>query len=193
VEEVDERSVVIGGERIIAKTVIWAAGVRASPAGRWIGAEADRAGRVLVNDDLTVPGHTEIFVIGDTAHAMWKGQMLPGLAPVAMQQGRYVARSILRRVRGEPVQPFRYVDKGTLSTVGRLYALADIHGLRLAGFLAWVLWVGVHIFFLIGFRNRFVVLFQWAWAMLTYQRGARLITGDLESKRERIAAGTTRR
>lgn len=193
VEEVDERGAVIGGERINAKTVIWAAGVRASPAGRWIGAETDRAGRVIVNDDLSVPDQPEIFVIGDTAHAMWKGQMLPGLAPVAMQQGRYVARVIVRRLRGEPVAPFRYVDKGTLSTVGRLYALADIHGLRLSGFLAWVLWVGVHIFFLIGFRNRFVVLFQWAWAMLTYQRGARLITGELESERTRIPAGTARR
>src|SRR5262249_51854365 len=126
-----------------------------------------------------------------TAHALSHGQMLPGLAPVAMQQGRYVAHAIRRRLHGEPVMPFRYVDKGTLSTVGRRYALADIHGLRLSGFLAWLLWVGVHIFFLIGFRNRFVVLFQWAWAMLPYQRGARLITGDLTGDRERITAGST--
>ena len=185
VEAVDADGVVVDGERIRARTIIWAAGVAASPAGKWLCATTDRAGRVIVTPELTMPNHPEVFVIGDTAHAEQHGAMLPGLAPVALQQGRYVARSIRKRLRGQPERPFAYVDKGTLSTVGRLYALADIHGLRVAGFLAWLLWVGVHIFFLIGFRNRFVVMFQWAWAFLTYQRGARLITGNLERVHER--------
>ncbi len=189
VEAVDANGVVVDGERIRARTIIWAAGVTASPAGKWLGAATDRAGRVIVTPELTVPDHPDIFVIGDTAHAEQHGAMLPGLAPVALQQGRYVARIIRRSVGAHsarptrPVKPFAYVDKGTLSTVGRLYALADIHGLRVAGFLAWLLWVGVHIFFLIGFRNRFVVMFQWAWAFITYQRGARLITNNLERER----------
>lgn len=185
VEEVDADGVTINGERLTAKTVIWAAGVTASPAGRWLGAETDRAGRVMVRDDLTAPGHPEIFVIGDTAHALWRGKQLPGFAPVALQQGAYVAKVIRGRVAGKAEHaPFSYFDKGTLSTVGRLYAIADIRGLRLAGFIAWTLWVVVHIFFLIGFRNRFVVMFQWAWAFVTYQRGARLITNVGETEKE---------
>ncbi|MFI5273282.1 MAG: NAD(P)/FAD-dependent oxidoreductase [Ktedonobacterales bacterium] len=190
VRQVDAHGVVVDGERIAARTVIWAAGVRASSAAEWIGAEADRAGRVIVTPELTVPGHPEIFVIGDTAHATWRGRQLPALAPVALQQGHYVARAIQTRLRGRSPQPFAYFDKGTLSTVGRLYALADIRGLRVAGFFAWMLWVGVHIFFLVGFRNRFVVMFQWAWAYVTYQRGARLITGDLH--RDRVPVRTLR-
>jgi NADH dehydrogenase len=137
----------------------------------------DRAGRVLVQNDLSAPGHPEIFVIGDTAHVEQDGALLPGVAPVAMQEGRYVARVVRARVRGENLPPsFRYVDKGTLATVGRAFAVADIRGLKLSGFVAWVTWLAVHIFYLIGFRNRVLVMFQWAWAYLTYQRGARLIT-----------------
>ena len=177
VEKVDAEGVVVDGERIPARTVIWAAGVQASPAGAWLGAETDRAGRVVVHGDLSVPGRPEIFVLGDTAHALWQGQPLPGVAPVALQQGAYVAKVIRERLAGQSeVKPFTYFDKGTLSTVGRLYAIADIRGLRLFGFFAWIIWVVVHIFFLIGFRNRAIVMFQWAWAYLTYQRGARLIT-----------------
>ncbi len=176
VEQVGADGVIVGGERIAAKTIIWAAGVQASPAGRWIGAETDRAGRVLVEPDLTVRGHPEIFVIGDTATIRDLKPPLPGVAPVAMQQGRYVGRNIRARLADRPHEPFHYVDKGTLATVGRSFAIADIHGLKLTGFIAWVTWMVVHIFFLIGFRNRILVMFQWAWAYLTYQRGARLIT-----------------
>ncbi|WP_084659134.1 NAD(P)/FAD-dependent oxidoreductase [Thermogemmatispora onikobensis] len=175
VEAVDENGVVIGGEYLPAKTIIWTAGVEASPAGRWLQAEVDRAGRVKVNPDLSVPGHPEIFVIGDTAHLEEKGQPLPGLAPVAMQEGRYVARAILQRLAGREPAPFHYVNKGNLATVGRAWGLLQIGRLRLTGFLAWILWLTVHIFYLIGFRNRVLVLFQWAWAYLTFQRGARLI------------------
>ncbi|WP_081838826.1 NAD(P)/FAD-dependent oxidoreductase [Thermogemmatispora carboxidivorans] len=175
VEAVDENGVVIGGEYLPAKTIIWTAGVEASPAGRWLQAEVDRAGRVKVNPDLSVPGHPEIFVIGDTAHLEEKGQPLPGLAPVAMQEGRYVARAILQRLAGQEPAPFHYVNKGNLATVGRAWGLLQIGRLRLTGFLAWILWLTVHIFYLIGFRNRVLVLFQWAWAYLTFQRGARLI------------------
>jgi NADH:ubiquinone reductase (H+-translocating) len=190
VEQVDAEGAVIDGERVLARTVVWAAGVQASPAGAWLGVETDRAGRVVVRDDLSVPGHPEIFVIGDTAHAMWQGQPLPGVAPVALQQGAYVAKVIRGRLDGKTtIKPFAYFDKGTLSTVGRLYAIADIRGLRLFGFFAWIIWVVVHIFFLIGFRNRVVVIFQWAWAYLTYQRGARLITnGGRQPAREREEA-----
>ncbi|WP_376793803.1 NAD(P)/FAD-dependent oxidoreductase [Thermogemmatispora sp.] len=175
VEAVDENGVVIAGEYLPAKTIIWTAGVAASPAGRWLKAEMDRAGRVKVNPDLSLPGHPEIFVIGDTAHVEENGQLLPGLAPVAMQEGRYVARAILQRLAGQEPPPFHYVNKGNLATVGRAWGLLQIGKLRLTGFLAWVLWLTVHIFYLIGFRNRVLVLFQWAWAYLTFQRGARLI------------------
>ncbi|MBF6589296.1 MAG: NAD(P)/FAD-dependent oxidoreductase [Ktedonobacterales bacterium] len=178
VEDVTGESVTMGGERVAARTVIWAAGVRASAAGQWIGAETDRVGRVLVQPDCSVPGHPEIFVLGDTASVNGgDGKPLPGVAPVAMQQGRHVAHVLAARVRGDERElPFRYVDKGTLATVGRSYAIADIHGLRLRGLLGWLTWMVVHIFYLIGFRNRLLVMLQWAWAYLSYQRGARLIT-----------------
>jgi NADH dehydrogenase len=185
VEEVDAGGVVVSGERICSQTVIWAAGVTASPAGKWIGAETDRAGRVKVNPDLTVPGQPNIYVIGDVASvADAKGRPLPGLAPVAMQQGKYVGASIARRINGEnAIPPFRYVDKGNLATIGRSAAIAEIGRLRLSGFVAWIVWLTVHIFYLIGFRNRVLVLLQWAWAYLTFQRSARLIT-LIESKNE---------
>ena len=177
VSEIDEHGVVVGGERIRAKTVIWTAGVSASPAGKWLGAEVDRAGRVKVTSDLSVPGHPNVFVIGDTASATQDGKPLPGVAPVAMQAGRYVAAVIAQRVAGKELnKPFHYRDKGNLATVGRAYAIVDIGKIRLTGFVAWVTWLVVHIYYLIGFRNRFVALFQWAWTYFTYARGARLIT-----------------
>jgi NADH dehydrogenase len=176
VEDVEAGGVLIDGERLAARTVVWAAGVKASPAGSWLGALTDRAGRVLVDPDLSLPEHPDVFVIGDTASVHDGDGMLPGIAPVALQEGRYVAHAIRRRLAKEPAAPFVYFDKGTLATVGRAYAIAHIRGLNLSGFIAWLTWLAVHIFYLIGFRNRVLVMFQWAWAYLTYQRGARLIT-----------------
>ncbi len=192
VEQVDAAGVVVEGARIDAATVIWAAGVTASPAGRWIGAETDRAGRVVVNGDLSVPGHPEIFVLGDTASATGDdGKPLPGVAPVAMQQGRYVGKAIRARVEGrEQPQPFKYFNKGNLATIGRSFAIADFGFLRVSGFIAWVLWLGVHILYLIGFRNRLLVMVQWAWAYFTYEHGARIITPiSRQPEREQITAG----
>ena len=183
VTAVDENGVGIGEDRIESATVIWAAGVAASPAARWLGAEKDKAGRVKVNRDMTLPGHPDVFVIGDTAVVEdGKGNILPGVAPVAKQEGAYVARVIERRLRGDQPKPFRYHDYGNLATIGRKSAVVDFGWLRLSGFFAWLLWCVVHIFFLIGFRNRIAVMLDWAWAYVTFQRGARLITGD--TKRE---------
>lgn len=177
VTQVDEHGVVIDGEYIEAHNIIWSAGVSASPAGKWLGAETDRAGRVKVESDLSLPGHPNVFVIGDTATITQKSKPLPGVAPVAMQEGRYVASLIMQRIAGkEQHRPFHYLNKGNLATVGRSYALVDLGPLKMTGFFAWVAWLVVHIFYLIGFRNRVVALFQWAWTYLTYHRGARLIT-----------------
>jgi NADH:quinone reductase (non-electrogenic) len=168
----------VGGEQIRSRAVLWAAGVAAAPLARSLGAPLDRAGRVLVEPDLSIPGHPEAFVIGDLAAFLHQtGQPLPGLAPVAIQQGRAVADNVWRRLQGEPTRPFHYVDKGSMAAIGRAKAVAVMGRLRLWGFPAWLAWLLVHIMFLIGFRNRFVVLFEWAWAYFTYQRGARLITG----------------
>ncbi|MGB6312161.1 MAG: NAD(P)/FAD-dependent oxidoreductase [Pseudolabrys sp.] len=168
----------LGDEFIPTRTIIWAAGVMASPAGRWLGAESDRAGRVKVRSDLSVPGHTDVFVIGDTAAATGAdGTMLPGVAPVAKQQGQYVARALIARYRGRTTAAFRYRDLGSLATVGRARAVAQFGKIRLSGFPAWVLWSVAHIYFLIGFRSRFVVALNWAWSYITFQRGSRLITG----------------
>lgn len=185
VEQVDEDGVVVSGQRIESCTVVWAAGVRASAAAGWLGAEADRAGRVKVRADLTIPGHPEIFVIGDTAAAMdEEGQSLPGVAPVAMQQGKYVASVIKKKLDGaQRIRPFHYVDKGSLATIGRSSAIAQIGKIQIWGLAAWIAWLAVHIFYLIGFRNRVLVLFQWAWAYLTFQRGARLIISEGEKKK----------
>jgi NADH dehydrogenase len=181
VENIDANGVSLDGQRIVSKTIIWSAGVAASPVGKWLGAEVDRGGRVRVNPDLTLPGHENVFVIGDTATLMQNGKPLPGVAPVAMQQGRYVAALIKQRVTtGGPEQPFHYLDKGNLATVGRSYAIVDLKGFRLTGLLAWIIWLVVHIYYLIGFRNRLVTLFQWAWTYFTYNRGARLITTEGE-------------
>ena len=171
-------SVTVGDEIIPARTVVWAAGVRASPLGRSLGVELDRAGRVPVNPDLSVPGHPEIFVIGDMASlADPRGRPLPGVAQVAMQQGAWAAANILRAIEGNPARPFRYRDLGNMATIGRNSAVADVRGLRLTGFIAWLAWAVVHILNLIGFRNRVLVALQWLWDYLTFQRGARLITG----------------
>ena len=163
-----------------AATVIWAAGVTASPAAKWLGLDADRAGRVIVDERLRVPSHPEIYVIGDTAQARGPDDKpLPGLAPVAKQQGEYVARAIRAEIskRRDP-GPFRYRHAGSLATIGRKAAVADFGWLRVSGFFAWLLWSFVHILFLIGFRNRLIVMMDWIWSYLTYHRGARLITGQ---------------
>ena len=179
VTKCDAEGVQLGEERIESGCIVWGAGVAASPAAKWLGAEHDRAGRVMVGPDLTLPGHPEIFVIGDTALALGPdGKPLPGVAPVAKQQGAYVAKLIRARLEGRPEpKPFRYRNFGNLATIGRRAAVADFGWLRVSGRLAWVLWGLVHIYFLIGFRNRIAVLLDWLWAYITFQRGARLITG----------------
>jgi NADH dehydrogenase len=181
VETINDDGVVIGGQLLPTKTVIWTAGVAASLAGKWLGADTDRAGRVKVQDDLKLPGHPNVFVIGDTAMLMQNGKPLPGVAPVAMQEGRYVASLIKQDIAGNTQhKPFHYLNKGNVATVGRSYGIVDLGWIRLSGFLAWVTWLAIHIFYLIGFRNRLLVMFQWAWAYLTFQRGARLITFENE-------------
>lgn len=174
---VDADGVVVNGERIYSKNVIWSAGVKASPAAKWLGVEGDRAGRVPVTPNLSVEGLPDVFVIGDTAHAENNGKLLPGVAQVAIQGGLYVAKVIKARVarRQEP-GPFSYFDKGNLATVGRSFAILDSKGIHLSGFIAWLAWLGVHVMFLIGFRNRISVMLQWVAAYLTFSRGARLIS-----------------
>ncbi len=187
VTAVDAGGIAIGnGERIDAATVLWAAGVAASPVGTFLGVPLDRNGRVVVEPDLTIPGRPEIFVIGDLALFTHQGDRpLPGVSPVAMQQGRHVARSIRRRLAGDSAEPFHYFDKGSMAVVGRSAAVAEVFGWKLKGLPAWLAWCFLHIFYLIGFRNRFIVMFEWAWSYVSYQRGARLITGDLENPRPR--------
>jgi NADH dehydrogenase len=186
VTEIDRAGVTLtsskGEERIAAHTVIWAAGVAVS---RFIGALAqatgapcDKMGRIRVEPDLTVPGHPEIFVVGDAAYLEWKGSPLPGVAPVAMQQGRYAAHVILERLRGRPLPPFRYLNKGNLAVIGRAAGVADFGRLRFHGFPAWFLWLTVHLMYLAQFRNRILVFVRWGFQYLTFDRGARLITGD---------------
>jgi len=168
----------IGSERIGSHTTVWAAGVQASPAARWLGAPADRLGRVLVDEDLFALGHTRVFAIGDTAGCPSpRGGMLPGIAPVAKQQGRYVADRIL----GRTMKPFRYRDFGNLATIGRKSAVADFGRMRLSGFPAWLVWCVAHVWFLVGFRSRLSVILHWAWNYFTYARSARLITGPIHS------------
>jgi NADH dehydrogenase len=179
VTAIDPGLVHLGDERIEAGTVIWAAGVRASDLGAGLGAARDRAGRVMVAPDLSVPGHAEIFVAGDLAcFTHQTGQPLPGVAQAAKQLGRHAAKNAVRRLRGQPTRPFRYLDPGNLATVGRNVAIADFGWLRINGYFAWLLWLFLHIFFLIGFRNRLSVMLQWAVSYVTYQRSVRLITRD---------------
>jgi NADH dehydrogenase len=171
----------LGSERIAARTVVWAAGVAASPLGRALSPQVDRAGRVPVEPDLTLAGHPEVFVVGDLVSLQQDGRPVPGVAPAAMQMGRHAAQNLLRTLRGEPRRPFRYVDKGSLATIGRKAGVADFGRLHLSGLLAWLAWLLVHVFFLIGFRNRLVVMSDWAWAYFTHQRFARLIL-DVERR-----------
>jgi NADH dehydrogenase len=181
VTAIGEGFVQIGPERLAAETVLWCAGVAASPLARSLGVPLDRAGRVEVAADLSLPGHPEVFLIGDLASFSHQtGRPLPGVAQVAIQQGGHAADNVLRRAAGQSLAPFRYKDPGNLAVLGRASAVADLPHLKLSGFPAWLVWCFVHILFLIGFRNRFVVLFDWAWAFITYQRGARLIVGDAE-------------
>ena len=181
VTRVEPGAVHIGENRLQAAVVLWAAGVAASPLGKKLGAPLDRAGRVPVNADLSLLAHPEVFVIGDLASAKDEhGKMLPGLAPVAMQEGRFVAKLIHREVESrDAARPtFHYWDKGSLATIGRAAAVAQFGKIHISGFVAWLAWLFVHILFLIGFRNRLLVFIQWAWSYLTYERGARLITGS---------------
>ncbi len=180
VTDVREGEIHIGDEIMPATVILWAAGVSASPLGKALGAPTDRAGRVKVEPDLSIPGHPEVFVIGDLASITDDhDKSVPGLAPAALQEGRYVGRQIKADLRGKPRQPFHYLDKGTLATIGRAAAVADFPGgIHISGFFAWLSWLFIHIFFLIGFRNRLAVMFDWAWSYFTYQRSARLITGE---------------
>jgi len=188
VTAMDETGVSCGDERIAASTVLWAAGVRGSSLCQNIGLPVDRAGRAVVEQDCSVKDHPEVFVLGDAAAFIPQGgsQPLPGVSPVAMQQGRFVARQIARSCEGAERQRFKYLDKGSMATIGRSRAVAQVGKLQLSGFLAWMAWLTVHIFYLIDFRNRLVVLLDWAWAYFAYRRGSRLITGH------RLEAGTPR-
>jgi len=175
---IDERGVSLGEERILARTVVWAAGVHASPLVRSLGVPLDRAGRVLVTPELTIPGHDDVFVVGDLVALEQDGKPIPGVCPSAIQEGRHAAGNVVRAIRGERLEAFRYRDKGSFATIGRGAAVGELAGgIRMWGFLAWIAWMGIHIFFLIGFRNRALVMFQWAYSYLTFRRGARLITG----------------
>jgi NADH dehydrogenase len=190
----------VNGERLASRTVLWSAGVAASPAGQWLDAEIDRTGRVKVNDDLSVPGHPDVFAIGDTAEVTAptrslfgikrsQPEILPGVAQPAIQGGKYVSKVISRRVKGEsPPAPFWYWDKGNLAIVGRTFAVADLKPFRFAGFFAWLLWLGVHIYFLIGFANRLLVMLQWGVSFWTKRRGVRIFPlerGESQKGRQR--------
>jgi NADH:ubiquinone reductase (H+-translocating) len=178
VTRVTADAVWLGGEQIRTRTVLWAAGVAATPLARTLGVPVDRAGRVIVESDLSIPGHPEAFAIGDMCAFLHQtGSPLPGVAPVAIQQGRAAADNVLRRLGGRPTRAFRYRDRGSMATIGRAAAVAVIAGRQLSGLVAWLTWLLVHIAFLIGFRNRVLVLLEWAWAYVSWQRGARLITG----------------
>lgn len=178
VTQVGAQGVVVGNEQIAASTVLWGAGVRAADVGRTLGAPLDQVGRVRVNADLSIPHHSEVFVAGDLAHCNGAdGKPLPGVALVAMQQGIYVATAIKRDFAGKAREPFEYFDMGKLATIGRSRAVCEIFGMKLSGWIAWWVWLLVHIYRLSGFRNRLMVLIQWAWSYMTFGRGARLIVG----------------
>ena len=172
---IDVAGVAIGDARVEARTVLWAAGVASSPLGAQLGAPLDRSGRVLVAPDLSVPGHPEIFVVGDLCAFQQDGEWLPGVAQPAMQEGGHAARNALRLLAGEPTRPFRYLDKGIMATIGRAAAVARVGRFEFGGLIAWLLWVSIHIWYLIGFRNRLVVMLEWAWAYFSFARNARVI------------------
>jgi NADH dehydrogenase len=186
VEEINAQGVRADGSFVAAGTVLWGAGVRPSPLTEALGAPRDRAGRVLVEPDCSIPGHREVFVIGDMASLTPAGESapLPGISPVAMQQGRATAANILRAVEGRDSRPFRYFDKGFMATIGRARAVAKLGPLRLWGLPAWLAWVMIHLWYLIGFRNRFTVFLNWIWAYIVKNHGARVITGTSRKKDE---------
>ena len=178
VTEIGDGYLIFGGQRLAARTILWAAGVAASPLGRQLGAEVDRAGRVKVNADLSLPSHPEVFVAGDLASLQVDGKPVPGVAPAAKQMGNCAADNIAARIRGRPPTLFRYRDWGALATIGRHSAVAQLPNLKFSGFFAWWFWLLLHIYFLIGFRSRLIVLINWAWSYFTYERGARIILGQ---------------
>ena len=174
---VDAQGVQVGNDRIASATVVWAAGVQASALSKQLGCETDRLGRAMVTPDLTLANHPEIFVLGDQAHAQGKGgKPLPGVAPVAMQQGRYCGKRILAEIRKKKVKPFEFIDKGQMATIGRRRAIVQFAGMKMSGWFAWFMWLFVHIYYLTGFKNRTLVLIQWGFQYFTFNRGARLIT-----------------
>ena len=192
VTKIDDDAVWVGEERIPAKTVFWAAGNAASPLGAMLGAETDRAGRVKVDKDLSVPAHPEVFVVGDLCWTTRDdGSPVPAVAPTANQTGAHAARMILNSIAGKPHTPFRYRHKGDLAVLGRHKAVAAFGKLHIHGYFTWFLWLFVHLMYLVGFRNRAVVLLQWGFAYVTYQRGARLINGDSPAKAKQLEATTT--
>jgi NADH:ubiquinone reductase (H+-translocating) len=193
VTSIDSEGVDIGEQRIAARTVLWAAGVMGSGFGRALGVPLDRAGRVPVDSDLSVPGHPEVFVVGDLACLVVDGAQVPAVAPAAMQEAKHAASNVLCSMNGKPRQPFRYRNKGMLATIGRTAAVADLGKLKLSGVLAWLAWLFIHLLFLVGFRNRLFVVVQWMWSFVSYDRGARLITGPLrrapeQPRAERLSA-----
>jgi NADH dehydrogenase len=176
---IEPGAVLAGDRRFTAAVIVWAAGVAASPLGKMLGAPTDRSGRVFVDSELNIAGHPEIFVLGDlAAREQDPGEYLPGLAPVAIQMGKWVGKTIVRDIEGKPRRPFRYLDKGSMATIGRNKAIAQIGKIHLSGVIAWLAWLFIHIMYLIGFRNRLLVLTEWAWSYFAAQRGSRLITGD---------------
>jgi NADH:ubiquinone reductase (H+-translocating) len=183
VTRVEPDAVYIGEERIAARTVFWAAGNAASPLGSRLGVPTDRAGRVPVAEDLSIPGHPEVFVVGDMAAYVDRGTAVPGVAPAANQEGEHAARNILATLRGEPRRPFRYTNKGDLATIGRHRAVARFGRFKLTGWIAWWFWLFIHLLYLVGFRNRLSVLVQWGYAYFTFQRGVRLIAGYTHYRR----------
>lgn len=187
VTDIEPGRVKVGEEWVECDVVLWATGVAASPIGKQLGVETDKAGRVFVEPDLSIPGHKNVFVIGDMASIKQEnGEPVPGVSPAAMQMGEATAENILADLKGNQREKFRYVDKGTMATIGRNKAIADIKGWKFKGFIAWMMWLFLHVFFLIGFRNRFIVLTEWFWAYLTRERSARLITGDAEELRDAL-------
>src|SRR5687768_15100614 len=187
VTDIAPGKVKVGEEWIRCDVVVWATGVAASPIGKMLGVETDKAGRVFVEPDLSIPGHKNIFVIGDMASLKQEnGDPVPGVSPAAMQMGTLTAKNILAEIKGKERKNFRYVDKGTMATIGRSKAIAQVAGMKFKGFIAWMMWLGLHVFFLIGFRNRMIVMLEWFWAYLTRERSARLITGDAEELRNAI-------
>ncbi len=187
VTDIAPGKVKVNEEWIDCDVVLWATGVAASPIGKLLGAGTDKAGRVLVEPDLTIPGHKNIFVIGDMASLKQEsGEPVPGVSPAAMQMGTLTAKNILAEIKGGERKNFRYVDKGTMATIGRSKAIAQFAGLKFKGLIAWMMWLGLHVFFLIGFRNRIIVMLEWFWAYLTRERSARLITGDADELRNAV-------